>query len=416
METESLQKYHDLFVMNITLILNTIITEINDNSSVKKNAIIFYQALDNRQFDMTKTSEMIKKVFSVISKNLDLFKNKDSRIFELKEMREDREVKVTIIPGIDLYEAYVRFNDTSRNLLWKYLKSLYYSSIKMIYTVNGSMDPEILKIERAIKKVISETEIQNDFYEKNPYSKLYRKEDTFNPYIGVGDDTNGNFGVDELSSGPELLGDQTAPGIGSMASLLGIDKMFNLSQLTDQLKNIDPKEIEAHSESIKKMLGDNVDEGTSEMINMMLHDITDELKKDKLSQSQNPVDSIIKIAETVAGKIAPRLDPKKMDMNKIWQSTQNLAKNYTDQKGEKVFNNENNPLTMLTGLMEKQMKSAKAGVHGKQAQGEIIKEYQDVMNKMGMGNINLSGLQNMMNNNSPSNSSGSSQKKKKSKK
>lgn len=407
MEMESLQKYHDLFIISIILILNTIINNINDQSSVKKNAVTFYQALENKQFDMTKTSDMIKKVFTVISKNIKLFKAKDSKLFTIKELKDNREVKITILPGIDLEEAYKKFNDDSKVILWKYLKVLYYASIKMIYAVNGTVDSEILKICESIQKNISENEIYNEFYENNPESKLYKKESSFNPYVGVGEN-NGNFGVDELTSGPQLLSDQTAPGIGSVASLLGIDKMFNLDQLTDQLKNIDPKEIDEASENIKKLLGGNVDEGTSEMINMMLHDITDELRKDKLSQGGNPVNSIFKVAEIVAGKMVHKIDPKKIDMNKVWQSTQNLAKNYTDQKGEKIFNGDNNPLTMLTGLMEKQMSHVKNNFNGsgqvnKQNQNEMLKEYQEIMSKMGMKNVNLGGLQNMMNTDSSAN-------------
>lgn len=399
MEIGSLQRHHDLFIISIILILNTITKNTNEELSVHKNAQTFVAVLENKQFDMTKTSDIIKKVFTVISKNINIFKKKDQALFSIKEFKEGREVKTTIIPGIDLEEAYRNFDIETQKLLWKYLKTLYYSSIKMIYAVNGTVDDEILKICESIQKSISESDIYNEFYENNPDSKLYKKDTSFNPYVGIGDNSNGTFGVDELTSGPQSLSEQSGPGIGSVVSLLGIDKMFNLDQLTDQLKNIDQKEIDEASENIKKLLGGNLDEGTSEMINMMLHDITSELRKDNLSNGNNPVNNILKVAEKVAGNMVHKIDPKKIDMTKVWESTQNLAKNYTDQKGEKIFNGDSNPLSMLTGLMEKQMNNVKntGGKPNKQSQNDMLKEYQDIMNKMGMQNINLSGIQNLIN-------------------
>lgn len=400
MEVQSLQKFYDLFIVGTLLILNSIINDTDSqNQQVKKNSQVFYEAIDNKQLDVTKFGDLIRKVFTFLSKNIRYLKRKDPKLFTLKELKENREVKITILPGIDLEEAYKNFNDELKNNLWKYLKVIYFASMKMIYSVNGNIDESTVKFSESIQKEISEKEIFDEFYTKIPNSKLFKKNETFNPFVGVGENLNGNYGIDELKSGPELLEGQTAPGIGGMAQLLGFDKMFNLDQLADQLKNIDPKEIDEATENIKQLLGGNVDEGTSEMINMMLHDITDELRKDKMSENGNPINNILKIAENVAQNMMPKLDPKKMDMSKIWQSTQNLAKNYTNQNGEKLFNGENNPLSMLTGIMEKQMNMVKNnnGQVNKNTQGDMMKDYQDIMNKMGMGNVNLTGFQKLLN-------------------
>ena len=401
MQSQSLQRYYDLFIVGISLVLNTVITQVPDNYTVKKSAVLFHQALENKQLDVSKVGDMIKKVFTVICKNLNYLKNKDPRLFCIKEQKDNKEVKVTILPGIDLEEAYQNMDDDHRLELWKYLKIVFNASLKLIYSVNNSIDSEINNFSENVEKELPEKDVYEVFYKKIPDSKLYKKGIDFNPFMGVGDNNNGNFGVDELTSGPQSLSDQSY-GIGSVAQLLGFDKMFNLDQLADQLKNINPKDIEDATENIKKILGGNIDKDTSEMINMMLHDITDELKKDKLSEGENPVNGIIQIAEKVAKNMIPKIDPKKIDMNKVWQSTQNLAKNYTDKKGEKVFNGDNNPLSMLTGLMEKQMDFVKKTQNGsgqvnKQAQDDMLKEYQDIMNKMGMKGDNLKGLQNLMN-------------------
>lgn len=399
MEAMSLQKYYDLFIVGTTLILNTIINQVPDHITVKKSALVFNQALDDKQFDVSKIGDMIKKVFTVICKNIGYLKKNDSRLFSIKEHKVNKEVKVTILPGIDIEEAYKYMDDQHKEDLWKYIKVIFHASLKLIYSVNGNTDTEINSFSENIQKEISEGEIYKEFYEKNPNSKLYKKGSEFNPFMGVGENTGGSFGVDELSAGPQSL-NEPGSGLGSVAELLGIDKMFNLDQLTDQLKNINPKDIDDATDNIKKLLGGNVDEGTSEMINMMLQDITKELRSDNLSKGG--ISGIMNIAEKVAKDMMPKIDPKKIDMNKVWQSTQNLAKNYTDQKGDKVFNGDNNPLSMLTGLMEKQMGFVKNNQNGsgqvnKQAQTDMMKEYQNIMNKMGMQAPDMGGLNSMMN-------------------
>lgn len=401
METNTLQKYHDLFILSILLILKLIINNINDNSIVKKNAETFYQAFDNKQFEMSKISDMIKKVFTVISNNINLFKTLDSNLFSIKEIKEEKEIKITIIPGIDLEEVYTKFNADNKKMLWKYIRILYYASIKMIYTANNSMDKEILKICKSIQKNITEDELYNEFYKIVPDSKLYKKENSFNPYIGISSGQNTDYGIDEITSGcnsQSLEQQNMGTGMSSIVSLLGIDKMFNLDQLSEQLKNIDPNEIDAASENIKKLLGGNLDENTSEMINMMLHDITDELRKDNLTQNGNSINSIFKVADIVANKMIHKIDPKKIDMNKVWQSTQNLANNYTDQQGNKIFKDNNNPLSMLSGLMEKQMKQMNNNNNNNNNNNkEILKDYNNILNKMSNNNGNNMGcLQDMM--------------------
>ncbi len=380
------QKFYDLFISGSLLLLNSIITDLPDNDiSVKKNAQLFYQALDEKQLDIMKVGDMIKKVFTVISKNILLFKFRDPKLFTIKEIKDNREVKVTILPGIDLEEAYKYFNDPSKSNLWKYLGVIYYASVKMIYSANNNVNNEIALMCNNIGENISENEIMEEVFEKLPNSKLFKKSDQFNPFVGVESELNGNFGVDELTSGPQTLSSGAAPGIDSMIQMLGIDKMLNFDQLTEQLKNIDPKDIDDATENIKKLLGGNVDEGTSDMISTMLHDITDELRKDDFTKNGSPVNSIFKIAENVAKNMMPKFDAQKIDMNKIWQSTQNLAKNYTDQNGQKVFDGDNNPLAMLTGIMEKQMNMIKNNppTNHNQTHNEMMKEYQDVMKKMG---------------------------------
>lgn len=402
MDNNELKKYYDLFMMSTMLVLN-IVMESGDDNIVASNSCTLYDAIENMQFDMTKTSDMIKKIYIFITKNYQYIKLRDRQLFTVREMRGDKQVKITIIPGIDIDIIYDKLSSENQCALWEYIDMLYYSSIKMISLVKNfsNSERELLKI---MEERVSEEKIHEHFYSKNPNSKIYKKADTFNPYIGIGEN-NTNYGINEMANdmntAVENSGDSATYGISSMVSLLGLDKMLGIDQLADQLKNIDPKDIEEAGAHIKKLLGDNIDEGTSEMINMMLHDITNEFKKDGLSGDGNPMENIIKLAGNVANKMIPKIDPTKINVDKIWESTQNLANNCTNQYGEKM-NGKDNPLSMLTNLMSKQMEQAKKGAHGekinKKQQSELMNEYQNVMKKMGMDNINMNGMQDMLNN------------------
>ena len=107
------------------------------------------------------------------------------------------------------------------------------------------------------------------------------------------------------------------------------------------------------------------------------------------------MENIIKLAGNVANKMLPKIDPKKINVDKIWESTQNLANNCTNQYGDKM-SGKDNPLSMLTNLMTKQMEQAKKGSKGEKIDPkqhkEMMDEYQKVMKKMGMGNINMNDI------------------------
>ena len=397
---DELKKYYDLFMMSTMLVLN-IVMELRDGSSVVTDSKTLYDAIENMQFNMTMTSDMIKKIYIFITKNYKYVQSRDRQLFTIRDTKGVKPVKITIIPGIDIDNVYDRLSENSKKELWDYIDMLYYSSIKMLSLVKNFSDNE-KKLLGMMEEKISDEKIQNEFYTKNPDSKIYKKSNTFNPYLGVGDN-NSDFGVDQMTNDMNIATEESnsSHGIGSMVSMLGLDKMLGIDQLADQLKNIDPKDIEEAGAHIKKLLGDNIDEGTSEMINMMLHDITSEFKKDGLAGDGNAMENIIKLAGNVANKMIPKIDPTKINVDKIWESTQNLANNCQNQYGEKM-SEKDNPLSMLTNLMSRQMDQARKGAQGgkidKKQHGEMMDECQNIMKKMGMENVNINGMHNMMNN------------------
>lgn len=398
MENTSLimKKSHELFLASTTLLLYTIKTNINDNSKqIKKNTDKFYDALVTQKFTVEDIGDFIKKTFTVISGNITLLKSQDVKLFQLRESKNNKLIRVTILPGIDLNEAYNLLNDNAKTLLWKYVKSLYIAASKLVLLVNKTgISEDIVRKTSELSSNFNQQEIFSVFHTTFPNSTLIDKED-FDPFIGVGTNNGDGFSVNDIVNVSKSIdtNQSSDPGIGSMLKMVGVDKMINLDDLSNQLKNINQQDITEATENIKKLLGNNIDEGTSEMIGIMLNDITNELKTDNLTKG-DPINNIVKIAETVAKNMLPKIDPKKVDMNKVWASTQNMAKNYVDDKGNKVFQG-GNPLSMLTNLMESQMNNSNKFSSKQPTNEQYVKECEDIFKKMGMSNMDMKKLKNM---------------------
>lgn len=401
MENTSLmmKKSHELFMASTALLLNTIKSNVTDvNKQIRKNTDKFYDALVAKKFTVEDIGGIIKKTFTVISSNIQLLKDQNTKLFKLRENKNNKSLRVTILPGIDLEEAYNLIGDDARALLWKYVKSLYVASSRLILMVNKTgFSDDIIQKTNDVSNNFNQQEIFTTFHTTFPDSTLIDKED-FDPFIGVGANVGAGFSVNDIvsvSKSSNQGGSATDTGLSSMLKMVGADKMLNLEDLSNQLKNINQKDINDATDNIKKLLGNNIDEGTSEMISIMLNDITQELKTDNLTKG-DPINNIVKIAETVAKNMIPKIDPKKVDMNKVWASTQNMAKNYVDDKGNKVFQGGGNPLSMLTSLMESQMKTSQKPSSDKQsANDQYMKDCVDIFKKMGVGNLDMAKLKKM---------------------
>jgi len=395
-----LKKNHDLFLSNLMLILNlnnkntnlenyksyvkncdlptNIVTLLNNFELPKKGQLsdeqykdelynITYEKVQDNLLKLQSTSNnflnsilggemsmdgvsgIIKKVYTAVSTNCEYLNNKNCKLFQLKTLKENnKQVTLTIIPGLDMIYSWYCLNNQDREKLWYYLDNLFITSIKMINLVNET------NFDNKLLKELNYAKIKSDFVSVFPEQTVINVMNLdIDPFLGVGVNNNTEFGVENmLESTKDLVeyGSQT-PGLGSMAKMLGVDKMLNMEELSKQLKNINKSEIDEATKNIKKLLGSNVDENTSEMIGTILNDITDHLKTEDISTG-DPIQNIISIAEKVAKKAIPKIDKNKVDMNKIFESTKNLANTYTDANGNPVLSgNGNNPLAMLTSMM-----------------------------------------------------------------
>ncbi|AYV80954.1 MAG: hypothetical protein Harvfovirus11_16 [Harvfovirus sp.] len=414
-----MQESHDLFMASLMLLLDVSrnCVGVSEKKAVQHVAGVdkMIALVNDNGVDTEKKGALIKKVFMILDIYFDLLKTNDPKLFNLYSKHKGRAVRVTIIPGIDFGSLWDKFDAVSQERLWNYVKLMYISSSYMIGSsgnTNNVVSPE--KVKSLNSDIgIKPAELYDQFWKVYPNSTLVTKK-IFNPFEGVGEN-NTEYGLSDLLSGPKLLPDQTAPGglggLGNIGKLLGIEKMINMEDLAKQLKNITKEQIENATKSIKSLLGD-VDENTSEMIDLMLTDITDELKKEELGVG-NPLNNLVNIAQNVAHKMIPKIDSRKVDMAQVWNSTRNMASKCQDKDGKPIFDGPNNPLSLVTSLLEKQMnmnqfgsknKNNKSGGGGggkkvkpdeQLSEQEYMNECQDILKQLGLPNISPDKMKNM---------------------
>ena len=340
------------------VLIQSSLTKIRDNlEKLQSSSSNFLESILKGDVTIDGVSGMIKKIFTAVSNNYELLRDQSPKLFQLKVIKEDnKEVTVTIIPGLDMIYSWYCLSENDRTNLWFYIENMFISGTKMIHLVNetntNSFDTKILK-------EINYARIKKDFMTAFPEQEIevvnIMNLDVDPFLLGVGSNDNEDFGVDNMiASTQDIKNEVTSPGISSMAKMLGVDKMLNMEELSKQLKNINKSEIDEATANIKNLLGSNVDENTSDMIGNILNDITDQLKASDLSNG-DPIQNIISIAERVAQNTLPKIDKNKVDIKKVFESTQNLANNYKDKDGKPFmanFGNGANPLDILSSLMQ----------------------------------------------------------------
>ncbi len=357
------------------ILLNTISQKLNDNLlKLQNTSNNFLNSILRGEMSMDGVSGIIKKIFTAISSNYDFFNKKEAKLFQLKTLNDNnKQVTMTIIPGLDMIYSWYCLDTDSRDNLWFYLENMFISGTKMINLVNEN---EIKNFDTKMLKELNYSRLKKNFIEIFPEQEIINVMNLdIDPFLlGVGN--NSDYGIEEmLNTAKDIPNAPDAPGIGSMAKMLGVDKMFNMGELSKQLKNINKAEIDEATTNIKKLLGSNVDENTSNMIGNILSDITEHLKNEDMG-SGDPIQNIINIAEKVAKKTMPKIDKNNIDMNKIFESTQNLANNYKDKDGKPILGGgNNNPLSMLTSLMQNQM-------NNKMPDKQQMKMAQDMMKQL----------------------------------
>ena len=122
----------------------------------------------------------------------------------------------------------------------------------------------------------------------------------------------------------------------NLGDIKNLEKLIDMKKFSEDIKNINNDEIAEATGNIKKLLGKNADEKTSNLLSDMLDSITNELQGNNISEG-DPISNIMKVAETVANKMKPRIESENINLQNVVQSS--------DLGG--------NPLSLFQELMKK---------------------------------------------------------------
>ena len=293
---------------------------------------------DNKEFDQ---GRIIKKVYKVLTQNLDkIYPEPDKSIFTMKNTKNEI---VTIIPGLDIGLVANMFGVEDVNKVWGNIYLMYISSVGMISTINTHKKDERLSsvIPKLKEKIISMGLLSEE-------SKL------FDSYIGT---TNDEYNVKNMF---EAVGDFKAPSGPSMEDmfkLAGMDKLVNIDQLNDQLKNIKQDDILEATNSITKLLGAEGDNDIAETCKTLVEGIVNDLRENPSGGIQN----MFETAKAVTEKVGSKIDKNKMkktasQVSNFLKNGEDNLKNLKDEKGNPLggdlMKSLEGPLKMVAQMQE----------------------------------------------------------------
>ena len=225
-----------------------------------KEALQIYDKLD--------TAKIIFRLYHLLNNNLEKIKNKDDTVFN---------TSFILLPNIDLSIFWSKLIKGQKDKLWIYLNILHVETDILVNSKQEQSEP-------LAKELVTKEESQV-------------KKDDFDPFVGVGKDGE-EFGVDQMYAAVPTLDEDKPDGVGieTIMNLTGIDKMINMNELTSQLKNMNTDDIDNATNSIKSLLGPNVDPNTTNLISDMLKSVSEELKNNDLGKGANPITTIKNIA------------------------------------------------------------------------------------------------------------------------
>lgn len=315
--------YQNLFVSSVLTIVNLLRDVGNKNKdnipTEKKSSfdklfvtceeiITQYKKTEkNTDVDQVK---IIKKVFKVLTANLDLVKTRNNNLFTVRTP----EGKIhTIIPGLNINLCISFFTEEESNTLWESIESMFVTSVRMVYlmTDKSRHNTDVTNLTNELEQK-SMKKLNNFFMGLN--------------VINEGDTIN----MDQL-----MTSDIVIPGTEANSGFLGklgVDKIMNPQALGDEIKKFNDDDINETVSTLTSMLGNDSDikDVCSTMVKSVLEDI-----------KTNGIENMFSIAERVSGKLGNKIDPEKMaktasGMHNLINSNSDKLNELKDENGNPV--------------------------------------------------------------------------------
>jgi hypothetical protein len=281
----------------------------------------------------------VKKVYKVLTANIDyLHPDENIELFYLK----DKNSIVTIIPGVDIGCVAKSMNIEEQKVLWVNIFMMYISSANLIAMINN------LKREGKQWEIIPKLRV------KVVESGLFNSGLLFNPFVGFNED-KGEYDMDALFANVDKLENPNPAGMGlnALLKMTGVDKIFDMDKLSEQIKDVDEEEIKKATVNLTNMIGAKGDNDTQELLTNLVNDVVKKL--------QSGEKDIFGIAQSVAMDRGKTVDPAKFMKTaskfKNFASQDHLS-NLKDENGNpiggKLMESLKGPLQFLQKMQEQQ--------------------------------------------------------------
>jgi hypothetical protein len=279
--------------------------------------------------------KVIKKIYKVLTQNLDkFFPEQDNSLFQVKNEKNEL---VTIIPGLDINLVLKQkfMSEENMKFLWGNLYMMYVSSASMILTLNS----ESKKTEK-VKELLPQMRVK--------IVEMGVTQD--NPFVGLNVET-GEYDVETMFTNSDIpQQDLSGMSTEDMLKMSGINKLFDMKELTKQLEELDDATIEKSAKDITKIIGADGDSDIGKICDTLVKNAVSELKNSK----DGNID-IFGIARTVAQNVGKNMKKEDFEktanhFNNFMANSQENFKNMKDENGnpisENLLNSLNIPLQM----------------------------------------------------------------------
>ena len=266
-------------------------------------------------YDRLSMGKIATRYYTIMKKFSVYLENKDETMFN---------ESVVILPGVDIHSTWSQLSRGQKNKIWVYMQFLYKASAEICKYLN----------------------------KKDESHQVEETQPEFNPFVGVGKKTS-NYGTSQLFSGPKKLpGSKSSPstgGIGTMMGAMGIDRMFDMGGLQDQLKNMSDDDIDNATNTISSLLGDAVDANTGKFMSGMIKKFVKEIGNS--DETDNPLENFIRAAQIVMEEEESNAESLNIDPMAILNSAKKMIGAQRNENGDKMFNEENNPMNAIDKLL-----------------------------------------------------------------
>lgn len=218
--------------------------------------------------------DVIKKMYKIFYKNLNLVENKDDKLFKLIK----NNCIETLIPGINITIILKFLSEEEHNLLWQNIHILFVYNIRIIYLINTDRKKEnVINLLKQIENTLSKQKLIFNLH-----------------YLGIEDELSNNIlDTNSIIENTKniILPDSQTTG-------------FNSADITKSLQDMKSEDIDFAVKSITELLGSSGDDDVNETVKKLVIGVIDDLK-------ENGITGILNAPQRISEKVGNKLDTTK---------------------------------------------------------------------------------------------------------